>query len=95
MVELVPVKNRGNAGKGRAKGAVNKSTAVAKNVIAETAERLGGIERLVAWVRESDKNEQIFWTIIYPKLLPLQVNAEVDARIGISCIERQIVRPQN
>lgn len=64
---------RANAGKGRPKGALNKTTVMAKDAIAQAAERLGGVDRLVAWVQEDDKNEATFWGTIYPKLLPLQV----------------------
>ena len=61
------------AGKGRPKGAVNKTTRIAKDAIAFAADQLGGGERLVAWAQEDAKNETAFWTTIYPKLLPLQV----------------------
>jgi hypothetical protein len=69
--------NTGNAGKGRPKGALNKTTRAAKEAIAFAAEGLGGAERLVAWAQEDPKNEAAFWTSIYPKLLPLQVAGEL------------------
>lgn len=65
--------NLTNAGKGRPKGVPNKATTLAKNAIAEVAEKLGGATRMVAWVKEDPKNEAVFWGSIYPKLLPLQV----------------------
>lgn len=61
-------------GLGRPKGSRNKTTAAAKAVIAEAAERLGGVDRLVVWAKEAPENERAFWASIYPKLLPLQVN---------------------
>lgn len=61
------------AGKGRPKGAVNKTTKAAKEAIAQAAEEIGGVERLVTWIKLDEKNESAFWTSIYPKLLPLQV----------------------
>ena len=61
-------------GRGRPKGAQNKTTKAAKEAIAEAAERLGSTDRLVAWAREDPKNEHAFWASIYPKLLPLDVN---------------------
>lgn len=73
--------NRGNAGKGRPKGAKNKTTKIALDAIALAAERLGGVDRLVEWVQEDEKNEHTFWGTIYPKLLPLQVNAEVGGEV--------------
>lgn len=70
-------KNTGQFGPGnpgKPKGAVNKTTLAAKEMIAQAAERLGGLERLVSWVQEDPKNEATFWGNMYPKLLPLQVN---------------------
>src|SRR3569833_4767797 len=66
--------NRGNAGKGRPKGATNKTTTQAKEAIALAAEGLGGTERLIAWAQEDPKNESVLWSSIYPRLVPLDVN---------------------
>ena len=66
---------------GRPKGVPNKMTAMAKNVIAEAAEELGGKARLVAWAKEDPDNERAFWATIYPKLLPLQVTGEGGAPV--------------
>lgn len=63
---------RKQAGKGRPKGAVNKSTRLAKEAIAAAAEALGGEARLVAWAKEAPENERIFWQSIYTKLIPVQ-----------------------
>ena len=65
-----------NAGKGRPKGSLNKTTTAAKEAIALAAEKLGGARRLTAWAKEDKVNERIFWGQIYPKLLPLQVGSE-------------------
>lgn len=65
-----------NAGKGRPKGALNRTTASAKDAIAQAAEGLGGTNRLIAWAQEDPANERAFWATIYPKLLPLQVSGE-------------------
>ena len=71
-------KNRGNAGKGRRKGARNRTTLAAKEAIALAAEGLGGVEGIIGWAKKNDENEKIFWSSIYPKLLPLKVAGEVD-----------------
>ena len=70
-------------GPGRPKGVPNKTTRLAKAVIAEAADRLGGADRLVEWARENPGNERVFWGTIYPKLLPLQVNAEIEANVAV------------
>lgn len=74
-------KNTGQFGPGnpgKPKGAQNKVTKAAKEAIAEAAERLGGVDRLVDWVKEDPSNERVFWGTVYPKLLPLQVNGAGD-----------------
>lgn len=68
--------NTGNAGKGRPKGALNKTTQAAKDAIAQAAADLGGVKRLVKWAKEDPGNERVFWGTIYPKLLPLQVSGD-------------------
>jgi hypothetical protein len=76
-----PSVNLTNAGRGRPKGVPNKVTAAAKSVIAEAAEKLGGVQRLVDWVKEDPENESKFWATIYPKLIPVQVTGEDGAPI--------------
>ena len=79
--ERVQTRNLTNAGKGRQKGVPNKVTAAAKSVIAEAAEKLGGVQRLVDWAKEDPENESKFWATIYPKLIPVQVTGEDGAPI--------------
>lgn len=71
----------GNPGKPR--GAVTKTGKLAREAIAEAAQKLGGAKRLVDWVKEDPQNERIFWGTIYPKLLPLQVTGEGGGPIQI------------
>ena len=42
------------------------------------ADRLGGVDALVKWIREDKVNERIYWSAIYPRLLPLKVDGELD-----------------
>lgn len=89
------VANLTNMGKGRPKGVPNKVTMAAKEAIALAAEKLGGAERLVEWVKEDNANERVFWGTIYPKLLPLQVNGagENGEHLVDATIEIKLVRP--
>lgn len=68
--------NLTNRGRGRPKGSPNRTTASAKEAIAQAAEKLGGADRLVEWAQSDPINERAFWSTIYPKLLPLQVSGE-------------------
>lgn len=76
---LVP----GKPGPGRPPGSRNKTTIAAKEAIALAAAGLGGTERLVKWAQEDPLNERAFWSTIYPKLLPLQVDADVKASVTV------------
>ena len=58
---------------GRRAGALNKNTVTVKDTIAMAAERIGGVDRLVTWI-----NERLFWTQMYLRLLPLQINTKVE-----------------
>ena len=78
-----------NDGKGRPKGALNKTTQSAKEAIAIAAERLGGADRLVEWAQSDPSNERVFWGTIYPKLLPLQVSGGLEVLHGILKVPRK------
>jgi hypothetical protein len=69
---------------GRKKGTPNKVTTQAKEAIAIAAEQLGGTDRMVAWAKEDPANEKVFWSVIYPKLVPLQVGGDPDNPIQIT-----------
>ena len=68
-------------GAGRPKGSQNKVNKAAKEAIAEAAEKLGGVDRLVNWAKEAPENERAFWATIYPKLIPVQLSGEVDVNV--------------
>lgn len=79
-------------GPGRPKGSQNKTTAAAKDAIAQAAEKLGGTNRIAEWAKEDPKNEALFWSSIYPKLIPVQLGGDPDNPL-IHEIRRSLVRP--
>ena len=83
----------GTPGPGRPKGSKNRVGTEAKDVISQAAEKLGGVDRLIAWVKEAPENERFFWTTIYPKLLPLTVYGDDKHPLTVQTIERTLVRP--
>lgn len=87
MSGKIPSENLRRGG-GRPKGAVNKTTAAAKAVIEETTAALGGSDRLLAWAKEAPENERAFWTSIFPKLLPVQVQGDLKAALTVSIASR-------
>jgi hypothetical protein len=89
------VKGQSGNPAGRPKGALNKTTQAAKDVIAEAAEQLGGADRLLAWAKEAPENERAFWSSIYPKLLPFTVAGDSENPLTFQRIERAIVRPSD
>jgi hypothetical protein len=76
--------NLKGAGPGRPKGVPNKTTQAVKDAIAQAADELGGVTRLVDWAKEDPANERAFWTTIYPKLLPLQMDAKVEGAMTVN-----------
>ena len=73
LVAVDRTANLTNMGLGRRPGSVNRTTAIAKAAIEFAAAEIGGGERLAVWIKESPGNERVFWSVIFPKLLPLQV----------------------
>ena len=61
------------AGAGRKAGSLNRQTVLAKSIIEQAAAELGGLQRLVEWVRADPKHEYAFWTSMFVRLLPVQV----------------------
>ena len=94
MGNPVPANLAANAGKGRKRGVPNKTTMMAKAVIANAFDRMGGVDALVTWATKNDDNRGAFYKLIYPKLLPLQVTGEDgDAIKVVNEVRRTIVRP--
>lgn len=61
-----------NAGKGRPKGALNKSTKAVKDALVQAFDELGGVDSLKLWASE---NKTAFYQL-WGKMLPLQVTGE-------------------
>ncbi|MGZ8312172.1 MAG: hypothetical protein ACXWUR_08925 [Allosphingosinicella sp.] len=55
---------------GRPKGALNQVTNEAKRAILMAFDKIGGARRLADWVEADPANETLFWTRIFPRLLP-------------------------
>jgi hypothetical protein len=86
--------NTGNAGKGRQKGSVNKTTKEAKEAIELAFSGLGGVDALIAWAKG---NQDAFYGSVWPKLLPVQHKHGGDQEnpIALQMIERRIVNADN
>ncbi|WP_157806727.1 MULTISPECIES: hypothetical protein [Stenotrophomonas maltophilia group] len=74
--------------------AKNKIPMAAKAMIEQVAMGLGGAERMLTWVQEDPANEKAFWTAIYPKLLPLQVQGDKDNPL-VGGITVTLVKPEH
>jgi hypothetical protein len=77
--------------KGRPKGAVNKTTQAAKDAIAEAFDKMGGTKALVDWADKSDDNRKVFYSQIWPKIVPLAVGGDKDNPLITEVVQR-IVR---
>lgn len=72
-----------NGGRGRPKGATNRTTRAAKEAIEHAADMLGGGDRLYEWAMSDPANERVFWGTIYPKLLPLTHTGDPDNPVSV------------
>ena len=82
-VDVLPPPTPPGPRRGRPRGSRNRMTKLAKEAIALAFEEHGGVAALVAWIRADPKNEREFYLYIYPKLLPLQVKAEISQVVGM------------
>lgn len=78
------------AGKGRPKGATNKATRELKEMILQALEGAGGVEYLQRKA-EDPRTASAFLSLI-GKVLPMQVTGENGGPVGITVIERVIVK---
>lgn len=69
--------------RGRKPGHLNRVSSTAKEAIEWCGNRLGGGAGLYRWATENDGNMRIFWGQIYPKLLPLQLNASLSGDLTV------------
>lgn len=69
-------------GAGRKKGVPNKLTQDVREAILQVATGLGGPEQMLEWAKSDPVNERIFWSQIYPKLLPKEVKQELTGADG-------------
>jgi hypothetical protein len=78
---------KGKPGPGRPKGVPNKVTLAAKEAIHEAFEQMGGIEALVTWANKGD-NAKVFYSQIWPKIVPLTVGGDPDSPHRIEIVSR-------
>ena len=71
-----------NAGKGRPKGSVNKTTASTKAALTDAFEKLGGVASLVAWGR---KNRSEFYKL-WGKLVPQEVTGSDGGPVTVKVV---------
>jgi hypothetical protein len=60
-------------GPGRPKGVPNKLSGTAKENIEKVFEGMGGVDGMIKWAGSSERNKTIFFSDIYPRILPMDV----------------------
>lgn len=87
--------NRGNAGKGRPKGSLNKTTTALKEAILSAAENVGNEmspgSGSTGYLEFLAKDQPSAFATLLGKVLPMQVQGDPDAPI-VAVIERRIVK---
>lgn len=77
---------------GRPKGAVNKTTAKAKEAFQLAFEELGGVDAMVKWAKRDPDNLRLFYSL-YSKLIPVDVQTDGE-KVNALTITREIVTRQ-
>jgi len=80
---------------GRPAGAGNKLPTQAKEILLQAVDIMGGANRLAEWARASPENERDLWLVVFPRLLPKQINTTVDVDTGprTKAVELYLVSP--
>jgi hypothetical protein len=71
--------NRGNAGKGRPKGAPNKTTKAAREAFEFAFQQIGGAKQLAAWAED---NQTEFFKL-YARLVPQEVDGNLAGKLTV------------
>jgi hypothetical protein len=72
----------GNAGKGRPKGSVNKTTASVKAALMEAFDKRGGVKALIEWANDQPTEFYKLWG----RLAPTEVQADVKGGLVIRVV---------
>lgn len=78
----------GNRGKGRPKGALNKTTASVKAALQNVYAKRGGDAALLAW---ADENQTEFYKL-WGRMLPTEVSGPDGGPVEFAGLVREIVR---
>lgn len=73
---------------GRAKGTTNKLTADVKAMVLQALDKAGGVAYLL---KQAQTNPNAFMTLV-GKVLPLTLSGDPENPVGVTVIERVIVR---
>jgi len=88
---------KGHRTTGRAKGPRNINSKEARAFIAECARGLGGVQRMIEWAMEDPRNERDFWTMIFPRLLPVHLtgsgpHGEIELDLNVKLSREQFMK---
>jgi len=72
------------AGKGRAKGQINKYSKNVKMLMSDAFEGIGGLEALIAWGKDNPGEFYKLWI----RILPLEIKSE--STVGITIVATRI-----
>ena len=80
---------------GRKKGSTNKITALLKDAILKAAEKAGGKEGLVGYLRTQALKQPGPFMALLGRVLPMQIANDGDDALKVTVIERVIVNAED
>src|SRR5579862_7912419 len=80
---------KGNKLAGSRKGIPNKLTSEAKDAIQQVFDGLGGVDAMLAWARQ---HKTVFYSAIYPKLLPHKINADMPEEVDYEGAHQRLMK---
>jgi hypothetical protein len=73
-------------GPGRPKGIPNKLAMQTKEMFLLAADGIGGLDRLIEWIKADPTNERIFWSQMMTKMLPHELTGAGGGALALTIV---------
>jgi hypothetical protein len=77
---------------GRVKGVPNKRTVECRGVLEQAVKLKGGAKGLVEWIDKSDENAMVFWSQMFMRLVPAQLEVQSSSEMTVRVTREELAR---